>query len=163
MEQDFLKNKVVHSLFEMTILIKGVNGFLEIIIGILFLFFKTEDIYKAMISVTGYRIVSHSGHFTTNYLLKQANNFSLSTKYFIALYFIFYGIVNIFLVISLLKGKLWAYPTAIIFFILFIFYQIYRFFLRRSGLLLFFTIFDIFLVFLTWLEYKRLKEKLSVD
>ncbi len=152
-------NKIIHDLFEATVLIKGINGLWEIVVGILFLFFKTETIQKSIIFFTGNEKVSGSGHFTKNYLITQANNFSLSTQHFIAFYFLFYGIVNIFLVISLLKGKIWAYPTAIIFFILFILYQWYRFFLHHSGLLLFFTIFDILLVSLTWLEYRRISLK----
>ncbi len=157
MEKNNLQNKILHSLFEITILVKGINGIWEIIMGVLFFFFKEETIYKAIIAVTGYRIIRYSGHFTTNYLIRQANNFSANTKYFIAFYFLFYGIVNIFLVIFLSRGKLWAFPVTILFFSFFIVYQFYRFFLHHSGLLLFFSIFDIFLVFLTWLEYKRLK------
>lgn len=151
-----LHKRIVHSLFEITILVKGINGIWEIAVGILFFFFKTDTIYRAIMQVTGYPIVRHSGRLTTDYLVRQANNFSLSTKHFLAFYFIFYGVINIFLVVALLKGKLWAYPTAIAFFIFFILYQCYRLFLHHSGLLLFFTVFDICLVVLTWLEYLRL-------
>ena len=159
MEQTFLRHKIVHGLFNVTIAVKGINGLWEIAVGILFFFFKTDTIYRLLISFAGYGIVRNSGHATTNYLLKQAHNFSPSTKYFIAFYFVFYGIINLFLVIFLLRGKLWAYPVAMLFFLFFIVYQFYRFFLHHSGLLLFFTLFDIFLVLLTWLEYQRLKKE----
>ncbi len=161
MDNNFLQNKMVHGLFKVTVFMKGISGCLEIIIGTVFFFFKREAIYQAIISATGYKIIKGSGHLTTDYLTKQANNFSTNTKYFIAAYFLFYGVINIFLVISLLRGKLWAYPAAILFFISFIIYQWYRFFVHHSGLLLFFTLFDIFLVVLTWLEYKRLKKGLE--
>jgi uncharacterized membrane protein len=172
MEQDFLKNpkkvreaqlvysrdKILHDLFNVTILIKGINGVWEIIVGVLFLIFKRETIYRAIITLTEQKIVSGLSHSANNYVIRQANNFSTNTKYFIAFYFLFYGVVNIFLVVSLLRGKLWAYPTAILFFIFFILYQFYIFFLRRSSLLLLFTIFDVCLVFLAWLEYQRVKK-----
>jgi|SRR3989344_2051541 len=151
------KNNIIHGLFEVTILLKGINGFWEILVGILFFFLKQDTIYRAIVSFTESSLVKYSGQFTFDYLLRQADNFSLSAKYFLAFYFFFYGVINILLVISLLRGKLWAYPTAIFFFIIFIVYQWYRFLLHRSGLLLFFTLFDILLVVVTWLEYGRIK------
>lgn len=153
-----IKNKIIHNLFEITIFMKGIHGLWEVAVGFLFFLLKTETIYKSIIFFTGDEIVDGPGHSTINYFIRMANNFSLSTKHFIALYFLFYGLVNIFLVIFLSRGKLWAYPAAITFYIFFIIYQFYRLFLHHSGLLLFFTIFDIFLVFLIWLEYKRLKK-----
>lgn len=153
-----LKSKVIHNVFSITILMKGIAGVFEIMIGVLFFLVRTETIYKILISITNQRAINRSGHIITNYFQRQADNFSVSTQYFIAIYFLFYGIVNMFLVISLLKGKLWAYPATMIFFSLFTVYMFYRFLLHRSGTLLFFIIFDIFLVVLTWLEYKRLKK-----
>jgi len=163
MNKDLLPGKLIHRFFEVTILVKGFNGIWEIVTGFLFLFFKNETIYNAIIIASNQKIFSGSENFANHYLTRQADNFSSSTQYFIAIYFLFYGIINIFLVISLLKGKLWAYPAAILFFLLFIVYQCYRLYLRHSGLLLFLTIFDAFLVALTFLEYKRVKGIASLD
>jgi uncharacterized membrane protein len=153
------QRNILHNLFEITIFMKGIHGIWEVAVGIMFFFIKTQTVYNVIMAVAGYDIVKDSGHFATNYLMNQANNFSLSTKYFLAWYFLFYGLVNLFLVFFLLKGKLWAYPMAILFFVFFICYQFFRFFRHHSGLLLFFTLFDIFLVFLTWLEYQGIKKE----
>lgn len=152
------KDRVVHGLFEVTILMKGIHGIWETALGALFFFIKTESIYKFLVLATDFRVVRMSD-FTTNYLTRQADNFSLSTQHFIAFYFLFYGLVNLFLVYFLSQGKLWAYPCAIVFFAFFILYQFYRYFLHHSGLLLFFSLFDICLVVLTWMEYRRIKSQ----
>ena len=149
---------LLHNFFEITILIKGISGLLEIMFGFLFIFLDRQTIYNLLIGASHRKVISHSGHFAADYLVRQANNFSLNTKYFIAFYFLFYGAMNLFLIISLLRGKMWAYPAAMVFFVIFIVYQFYRFFMRHSGLLLFFAIFDIFLVALTWFEYERVKK-----
>ncbi len=154
MIKKFWQNTILHELFEAVILVKGINGVWEIVIGALFFLFKTETIYNAIIWITERRIINHS-EYLTGYLTWQADNFSASTKNFIAFYFLFYGLVNIFLVVALLKGKRWAYPAAIIFHSFFIVYQVYRFFVRHSGLLLVFTLLDMVMVVLTWLEYRR--------
>ena len=119
----FGEKKIWHNLFEISIFIKGLNGFWEIVAGGLFLFFS---------------------------------------KYFLAVYFLFYGIVNIFLMVFLLRNKLWAYPTAIIFFTAFTSYLCYRFYQYRSWPLLFFIVFDIIFVVLTYLEYRRVKKSNAV-
>lgn len=157
MEKIFSKN-VLHDLFEITVFLKGISGGLEIILGMLFLVFSRQTIYHFMVSVTHHKFVRAFGHTATNYLMRQENGFSLSAKYFIATYLIFYGLMNIFLVVSLIRGKLWAYPVAITFFIIFITYQCYRYSLYHSFLLLLLTLYDVALVLLTWREYQRIKK-----
>src|SRR3989344_8741015 len=125
------QNKIIHRLFEATIFMKGLNGLWEIAAGLLLLNFKKETISAAITSFANYSI-GEADHVASQYLMKQAANFSSSTQYFLAMYFLFYGIVNLFLVISLWKGKLWAYPAAIIFFISFTVYMAHRFIMYRS-------------------------------
>ncbi len=152
MRRDFLQNKIIHNLFEITVFMKGVNGFLEILIGSFF-FLKKETI-QAIIFSPRYAFIHY---IPISHVMRRLDTLSLSTQYFIGFYFLFYGIVNIFLVVSLLKGRLWAYPTSIVFHTLFIVYQTYRSILHSSIFLLSVSIFDAFLVMITWLEYKRLK------
>ncbi|MBX4200685.1 DUF2127 domain-containing protein [Candidatus Parcubacteria bacterium] len=153
-----LQRAIVHRVFKIALLLKGFNGCAEIVIAIGFFFFKKETIYDSLMVLAGRGTAGISEHFATGYLVREAYDFS-SAKYFLAFYFLFYGLVNIFLVISLLRGKLWAYPVSIIATCFFILYLAYRLFLYHSGLLLFFTLIDIALVILTWLEYQGIKEE----
>jgi uncharacterized membrane protein len=50
---------------------------------------------------------------------------------------------------------MWAYPWMIAFLLLFIGYQGYRFALQPSWGLALLTVFDAFVVWLTWREYRR--------
>lgn len=152
-----LGNQLVHGFFEVTVLCKGISGIVEICSSFLLILFKPATISRAIISFTHERIVRHSGAFAMNFATNQANHFSLATQRFVAFYLLFYGVINIFLVISLLRGKLWAYPTAIVCFSLFTVYMFIRFLFNHSVVLSFFIIFDIFLFVLTWLEYQRVK------
>jgi uncharacterized membrane protein len=152
-----IKNKLIHGFFEVTVLCKGISGILEITSSLLLVLFKPETISRAIISFTHQRIIRHSGAFATDFATNQANHFSSATQRFVAFYLLFYGVINIFLVISLLRGKLWAYPTAVICFSLFTVYMFVRFLFNHSVILSFFVVFDIFLIGLTWLEYQRIK------
>jgi uncharacterized membrane protein len=91
-----------------------------------------------------------------NFLLKTSREFSVASQYFGVLYLLAHGIVKLFLFMMLRQKKLWAYPLTIVFLVLFIGYQIYRYTYSKSIWLVALTIFDIIMVFLTWLEYKRI-------
>ena len=83
--------------------------------------------------------------------------FSDHSQSFAAFYLLSHGIIKIFLAIGLLRNRLWAYPAAIVFFILFILYQVYRYTYTQSSFLILLTVFDLIVVGLTWHEYKIVK------
>ncbi len=161
MEKSEIKNEIVHDLFELTILLKGINGVFEIIFGSMLFFFSRATVRKITSSILRQPAALSSGNFARNYIYNHVNNFSFSAQRFLAIYLLFYGVLNIFLVVFLYRGKLWAYPVAIFFFILFMVYQAFRLYARHSIMLIFLTCLDICLTILTWLEYKRLKNKTS--
>lgn len=160
----FLKQKkLLHQLFEATILVKGINGIWETFSGLLFLFLSKDAIKKLVLLAVQREIVEDKADFISNYLVKTANNISISTKNFVAIYLIFYGVMNLFLTIFLLKKKLWAYPVAIGFHLVFLVYQIHRYFSQYSSLLFALIILDIFTIILIWLEYKKIKRGLVIS
>jgi len=92
-----------------------------------------------------------------NFLLHSAQNLSVSTQRFMALYLLAHGSVKLWLIVGLLREKLWYYPTAIVVFSLFIFYQLYRFTFTHSMWLVLITAIDVVVITLTWHEYKYLR------
>ncbi len=134
--------KVTHGLFEVTVFAKGISGVLEMVSGA-FLLFREQAAVRFMTAS-----------------LSHPPRFSYSTRHFIAAYLLFYGAVNLFLVISLLRGKLWAYPVAITCFLIFTAYMFVRFLFNHSLVLSGFIVFDFFLIMLIWLEYKRKKAQI---
>ena len=75
-----------------------------------------------------------------------------------AIYLLVHGAVKIVLVIALLLNKLWAYPSMIIVLLIFIGYQLYRIALQPSAALALLSAFDVLIVTLTWLEYRRQRQ-----
>ena len=65
-----------------------------------------------------------------------------------------HGVVKIVLVWAVLKEKLWAYPWMIAFLLVFIAYQLYRISVSFSWGMVLLTAFDIFIVWITWREYR---------
>ena len=94
-----------------------------------------------------------------NALLHSARHLSIGAKTFAAAYLLSHGAVKLWLVIGLLREKLWYYPVAIAVFLGFIGYQAYRFTLRSSIPLLALTVLDVCVVVLTWREWRYLRAR----
>jgi uncharacterized membrane protein len=71
-------------------------------------------------------------------------------------------VVKIVLVYAVLRRQLWAYPWMIAFLGVFILYQIYRMTFAPSVGLVALTVFDLVIVWLTFLEYRRQRRRLPV-
>jgi len=150
----------IHNAFKLTIIAKGIDGILEIIGGFLFLSVNPGTITEIFRALTQHELSEDPRDLIANYLIREASNLSLSSQLFGSFYLLSHGVIKIFLVASLLQRRLWAYPTAIIFFATFIIYQIYRYQYTHSLWLIFLTILDFLVVILTLLEYYRLKKSL---
>ena len=97
--------------------------------------------------------------FVATHLVRASQYFAGSGKYFASLYLLSHGAVKLVLVIALLRNKLWAYPLMIVMLAAFVCYQLYRFALSHSVLMILLTLFDIVVIFLTSLEYGKQRSK----
>lgn len=153
------REKLIHDAFDVGISIKGVDGVLEIIGGILFLFASPKRVSNIIDILTRHELSQDPNDIFANFLINTAHGFSTSAQFFGSLFLLSHGIIKVFLVGALWKGKHWAYPLAISIFSLFTVYQMYRYFLKPSPLLIILSILDVFVIILTWLEYKRMRKE----
>jgi uncharacterized membrane protein len=145
-----------------SILLKGINGALEILGGILLLIISGQTIINFVEVATFVEIITEGEviqvpkNIASNFLLNLAYSVALN-KYFTIIFLLSHGIIKLFLIICLLKKKLWSYPLAIFVFVLFIVYQTYQYYLSPSYLMILLNIFDVFVIALTYIEYRALK------
>jgi uncharacterized membrane protein len=148
---------IVHISFEIGLLLKAVHGLTEIIGGALMFFLTPDRLNLLTRFFTAHELSEDPRDLVANFLLKASSSFSISTQHFVLFYLISHGIIKCILILLLWRKKLWAYPLTIVALILFIAYQIYRYTLTQSVLLILLTIFDIVMIVLTWLEYRNLR------
>lgn len=72
-----------------------------------------------------------------------------------------HGVIKLAIVLLLWRKKTWAYPASIVVIVLFIVYQVLRWTGTHSVFMVFLTIFDILMIWLTLVEYRRLRAKAS--
>jgi uncharacterized membrane protein len=141
--------------FEVGIILKGLDGVLEVIGGLLLLVVSPATIDRVVTSLTQHELSEDPHDFLATHLLKTAHGLTGSALLFGAVYLLAHGVVKVILVGALLKNQLWAYPWMIVFLGVFIVYQVYRLSFQPSVGLAVLTIFDAVIGWLTYREYRK--------
>jgi uncharacterized membrane protein len=141
--------------FAVGIILKGLDGVLEVVGGLLLLVVSPATIDQLARALTQHELSEDPHDFLATHLLHAAGSLSGSSLRFGAAYLLLHGVVKVLLVTALLRDKIWAYPWMIAFLIVFIVYQVYRMTFAFSIGLLGLTIFDLVVVWLTYREYAK--------
>jgi uncharacterized membrane protein len=142
-------------LFEIGIILKGLDGILETIGGLLLLAVTPATINRLAQWLTQHELSEDPHDFIASHLLGYAHGLTGSAVTFAAVYLLLHGITKVVLVGALLRNQIWAYPWMIGFLLIFIVYQLYRIVLSPTFGLTALTIFDAFIVWLTWREWRK--------
>jgi uncharacterized membrane protein len=146
--------------FKISLVLKGLDGILEVAGGILLLFLSPQAIDHLARVLTAHELSEDPHDLIARYLLHTTAHLNKGITIFGAVYLLSHGIAKIVLVALVLRDKLWAYPWLIALLLAFIGYQLYRITaVHFSAGLTALTIFDAFLVWLTWREYRSKKAR----
>ena len=143
-------------LFRVGVILKGLDGVLEIAGGIA-LWLVSPGLILRWVGLLTQDEVARNRHDVIAHHLRLALGHLVTGKHFLALYLLAHGVVKIFVVVALLKNRFWAYPVAIAVFSGFIAYQLYRFTLGGSAGLIVLSAFDLVVIWLIWMEYRARK------
>lgn len=152
-------SKLRELLFRVSVLLKGFDGALEIVGGIALWVVSPGLIVRVVGLLTQDEIAEDPHDIVANYLRHASGHFSLLSEHFMAIYLLGHGLVKIFVVVALLRNKLWAYPVAISVFGGFVVYQVYRFALTRSVGMIVLTVIDIIVIWFIWQEYRAVRSR----
>lgn len=150
------RGRIVHVLFRIGVITKGIDGALEIIGGALLFFVSPAKVHNIVRILTQHELSEDPHDLVATYLLNSTKPLSAGAQGFAAIYLLWHGIVKVALVTALLQKQRWAYPAAMLAFLLFVAYQLYRYSHTHSPELLVLSVADVLVIALTWLEYKRL-------
>jgi uncharacterized membrane protein len=141
-----MQEKRIHQVFVVSVLAKGAHAIIEIAGGLLLYLFSADVITRWLDRID------------RNEWL--ARHFHASEQHFYAFYLLSHGVLKSFIVLGLLREKLWAYPASFVVFGLFIAYQLYRFSYTHDMVLIALSIFDLFVIYLALHEYRLLRKHL---
>jgi len=114
------------------------------------------DIFSAMMS---HEIITDPNDVVYQFIYQVLEDHSFTVTYFVALYLLFWGIIDIVFSGLLLKHVMWAFPVSITLMSSFVCYEIYRVIHTKSVILLCFIILGMGIIFLVYDEYLILRRK----
>ncbi len=144
--------------FNITLILKGIDGFFELVGGILLIVISPATINQFAERLTQHELSQDPNDFIAHHLLRLTSNLH-NTQLFGAIYLLTHGLVKIVIVVGLLRREHWAYYVAFVFLGGFVVYQLYRMTYAPTVGLALLTVFDLFIIWLTWREYRRMRHE----
>jgi uncharacterized membrane protein len=144
--------------FRITLILKGLDGVLELAGGLLLLLLRPDQIQGIARALTSAELQEDPRDFIATHVLALSSSLEQGgTSLWGALYLLLHGIVKVVLVWAVLRDRLWAYPVIVVFLLVFIAYQVYAMVVHFTIGLLLLTLLDALVIWLTLREYGRLK------
>lgn len=152
-----LVRSILHNSFRTGITLKGVDGILELIGGVLVWFITPAKISEPLRFLLQHELSRDPHDIVAAHLLHVTEHLTNANRKFAVLFLLSHGFVKIIIVVALWMDQLWAYPLGIFVFSTFGVYQVYRWTHTHSLFLALLTIFDAVVIYLTWSEYRLQK------
>ncbi|HEY0518826.1 MAG TPA: DUF2127 domain-containing protein [Ilumatobacteraceae bacterium] len=159
----FTATSEMDRLFKVSILLKAADGLLEVVGAILMFLISPARIDQIARTLTQHELSRDPHDFFARHLLHSAHDFTAGGRAFAVVYLASHGLSKIVLVVLILREHLWAYTGMIVLLAVFIVYQIYRLTYKPSFSLVFLTLFDALVIYLTVREQKRQRRVLQAD
>lgn len=148
----YSNRKALHWLFYAAVVVKAVDGLLEVAGGY-FLVFRPGWIGPAAAAWATNLIMHDPASRLGRAIAEWGGGLTLDTEHFASTYLIAHGAAKLFIAWGLLKEKRWAFPTALVVFGLLIVYQMHRFTQTHSPTLGVLIALDVGVCYLIWREY----------
>jgi uncharacterized membrane protein len=159
---DFQAKTTFDKVFEGGLLIKGLDGFFEFLGGLLLFVFTPDQIHRFAVFLTHTELLEDPHSKISHLLLSSTQHFSNGSRVFLIFYLWLHAAIKLIAVIGILKNMLWAYPFSLISLGALMLYQVYSiFFVKASFGMIGLTIFDVFILGMITVEYKKVKTKLQ--
>ena len=145
--------------FRISIALKGLDGALETVGGLLLLLITPATMTAIARSLTQHELSEDPHDFVAQHVLHSAQHFGHGHNVFAAVFLLSHGLAKLVVVLAVLQGRTWAYPGIIGLLGAFIVYQIYRVVGRFSLGLTLLSAFDAFVIWLTWREWRAVGDR----
>lgn len=118
--------RLLHRLFTLVVAVKGLDGVVDLVGGAVLLLLPPGAIAAWADAVTRHELSEDPGDVLANLLHRWGSDFGRNAQLFVAAYLLLHGVTKLLLAASLLMGRRWAYPVALVFLAVFMVYAGYR-------------------------------------
>ena len=143
--------------YEIGILIKGIDGVLELAGALLLVVVPTSAIRSLTHLLTANELANDPHDFLASHVAHFGNELAKGHNTFAILFLATHGAVKVALVVALLRQKHWAYPWALTALGAFLVYQAYLLVVKPTFGMAFLTVLDVVIIWLVWREWQKVK------
>jgi len=147
---------LLHYAYLAAILIKGFDGILEALAGMVIALAGPDRVYEWAIRFTAPELTGH--HPALHAIRSGATRLAESSHTFVIFYLLVHGILKLGVVVALLRGGgRWVFPLASLVLAAFVVYLCRELAIRWSGWLFSFALFDLLTLALVLNEWRNVK------
>ncbi|HEY8992403.1 MAG TPA: DUF2127 domain-containing protein [Candidatus Microsaccharimonas sp.] len=155
----FQPHNLFDKVFEYGILIKGIDGLIELLTAIALIFLSPQRLQGLVVFATHRELAHDPNDFISNFLIHASHQFTNSGRLFLIVYLAVHAAIKLVAVVGLLRNEMWAYPFSLISLGALTLYQVYDIiFVKGSIFVIALTIIDIAILALIWREYQKVKK-----
>ena len=156
----FKPTSLLDRLFETSLILKGLSGLAEFIAGLLLFALDPNRIQKFISLIMQRELLQDPNDSVANWLLNFTEHLSQSSHVFLITYLWVHAAIKLTAVIGILRNQTWSYPFSLITLGALMIYQIYSIlFVKASTGMILLTAFDIFVIWMIWQEYLKVRLK----
>jgi uncharacterized membrane protein len=150
------KTPAVHLAYLATLTVKGFDGAVEILAGLVILLTGPQRIYHWVVRVTAPELYDGSHVAAVHAIRSGAEHLATTGAHFVEFYLIVHGLLKLALVLVLLRGGgRWIFPVGALILAGFISYMGWRLHQQWSNWLFGFALFDVLTLSLVLNEWRR--------
>lgn len=153
----FKPTSLLDKFYEAGILIKGFDGVVELVGGVLLLTLSSGTILHLTRFLTSNELGEDPHDFLALRVSHIGHQLALGHNTFAAVFLLVHGAVKVGLVTCLLLNKLWAYPLGIIVLGLLLLYQVYELATKPTVGMALLSVLDAVIIWLIWREWQRVR------
>lgn len=146
---------LLHWFFEISLLLKGIFAVIESLAGLGLMITANASIQRGISWLIHNELIEDPKDPLALRITELASRFSADSQHFYAIYLLGHGLVKLVVILLLTRRIAAAYPLAIAVFSGFILYQLHRWTLTQSPVMLALSAFDAIVIWLTWQEWRR--------
>ncbi len=150
------KPSPIHLAYVATLLVKGFDGAVETLAGLVIFLTGPARIYRWVVRVTAPELYDGSHAAAVHAIRRGAEHLATTGAHFVEFYLVVHGLLKLGLVLVLLRGGgRWIFPVGVVVLAGFIAYMSWRLHQQWSDWLLGFALFDVLTLLLVLNEWRR--------
>ena len=148
--------RLAHLAYVVTIAIKGFDGGLETLAGLVIWITGPQRLYRWVVRVTAPELYDGDHPRAVEWIRQGAEHLAVTGAHFVVFYLLVHGVLKLALALVLLRGGgRWVYPVGTAILVGFVVFMAHRLTQEWSNWLLAFALFDAFTLALVLYEWRK--------